>query len=69
MAVEIKELVIRAIAQEREVRRFNYKPEKQEEQTTEIKEVDSNLTAEQLELIVDVCVREVLKIMERKQMR
>ena len=55
MAVEIKELVIRAIAV----------PEKNEAET----DMRSGLSGEQMQRLVQACVDEVIKIMERKESR
>ena len=54
MAVEIKELVIRAVLQE-------------EPRSKNTKEREISMTPEQMELMVRTCVREVLKILDRKQ--
>ncbi len=55
MAVEIKELVIRAVAVDNE---------QQPQQATQ-----STINAELIQIIIERCAAEVLKIMERKESR
>lgn len=57
MPVEIKELVIRAVAA----------PD--DERETHTQEIPSAMTPEQIQLIVQACVDEVMKIFERKESR
>lgn len=57
MAVEIKELVIRAVV--------DYK---QESEKSKVGEAQSNLSAEK-EAIVQACVRQVLRIINRSNKR